>query len=503
MKNTLFAWLGNADLLAAESGNGSGPVDQAVRERTYDSIALLCNYKKQRWAVYEKWFRAEFPQKTLSVFHVDLTSPTNFSEIYESAVRQLEEFIDKFPDAHLTFHLSPGTPAMAAVWIIIANSRFPAYLIESSIEAGVRDVEFPFEISADYIPKLNNRVESRIIDFSESLPPDTPEFEMIIHKSKVIDKAIDMAKRAAIFDIPILLMGESGTGKELFARAAWSMSKRSKGPFIAVNCGAIPENLAESELFGHVRGAFTGAETDRTGKIEAADGGILFLDEIGELSKDIQVKLLRVIQEKEVYRVGSSKPIKVDFRVIAATNRDLVIDTAKGKFRQDLFHRIAIAVIRLPALRDRPRDLQLLTDYYLDEINREFKDQQGWIKKSISPSGRKALKSYSWPGNVRELVNTLMRVAIWSSNSSITVKDVEDSLLGDNESVNSVLGRPMGDGFDLEGLLGEVAVTYLERAMDETRGNKSLAADLLGFKNYQTLSNWLRRYGLDGNNTDS
>lgn len=157
----------------------------------------------------------------------------------------------------MTFNLSPGTPAMSAVWIIIANSRFPAELIESSKEAGVQDVDFPFEISADYIPRINSYVEGRIIDFSEGLPPDTPEFEMIVHKSKNMEEAVALAKRSALFDVPLLITGESGTGKELFARAVWSVSERSRGPFIPVNCGAIPEALAESELFGQVKGAFT------------------------------------------------------------------------------------------------------------------------------------------------------------------------------------------------------------------------------------------------------
>jgi len=497
MNNTLFAWIGNTDLKAAETDSGYAPIAQAVKSRKYTDVVLLCNYEKKRWDIYKKWFNNKFPRQNLSVCHVELSSPTNFAEIYENAVKQLEEYTSKTPDTSLTFHLSPGTPAMSAVWIIIANSRFPGKLIESSIEAGLKDVDFPFEISADYIPRLNSYVEGRIIDFSEGLPPDTPEFEMIIHKSKVMKKAIDMTKRAALFDVPILLMGESGTGKELFARAAWSMSERSKGPFISVNCGAIPEALAESELFGYVKGAFTGADSNRTGKIEAADGGILFLDEIGELSKDIQVKLLRVIQEKEVYRVGSSKSVKVDFRVIAATNRDLVVDTAKGEFRQDLFHRIAIAVIRLPALRDRPVDLPLLTDYFLTEINNEFSNQKGWNKKSISTTGRKVLKKYSWPGNVRELINTLMRVAIWSHGDSIGAVDVESALLGTNSPASSVMDKPLGNGFDLEELLGDIAKVYLERAMDQAGNNKSAAAELLGFKNYQTLSNWLKRYGMD------
>ena len=497
MKNILVSWIGNTDLVSIESEDGTGPVEQAVDDRDFDEIVLLCNYKKERWELYNKWFNKKFPNKKMTIYNVSLSSPTNYSEIYETVVKILENILKDINNPNLTFHLSPGTPAMSAVWIIVAASRFPANLIESSKEAGLKDVDFPFEISADYIPKLNKKVESRIIDFSESLPPDTPEFEMIIHKSKIMKKVIVMAKRAAVFDIPILLMGESGTGKELFARAAWSQSERSKGPFIPVNCGAIPESLAESELFGHVKGAFTGADSNRIGKIESAHGGILFLDEIGELSKDIQVKLLRVIQEKEVFRLGSSKPVKVDFRVFAATNRDLLKDTANGVFRQDLFHRIAIAVIKLPAIRERSEDLTLLTDYFLTEINEEFYNQKGWINKSMSSSGRKVIKAYSWPGNVRELVNTLMRVALWCDGSIITSKDIESALLGTNESKISVLEKSLGNGFDLEELLGEVAVSYMGRAMEETRGNKSLAADLLGFKNYQTLSNWLKRYGMD------
>lgn len=497
MNNTLFAWVGNTDLRAAEEGTGYAPVAQAVGTRKYERVVLLCNYGKKRWDVYEKWFEKEFPKTSITVYFVDLSSPTNFAEIYESATEQLENYLTQNPKEKLTFHISPGTPAMSAVWIIIANSRFPAGLIESSVEAGVKDVDFPFEISADYIPRLNSYIERKIIDFSEGLPPDTPEFEMIIHKSKIMANAVTLAKRSAMFNVPLLITGESGTGKELFARAVWSVSERFHGPFVPVNCGAIPETLAESELFGHVKGSFTGADKDRRGRIESAEGGILFLDEIGELSKDVQVKLLRAIQEKVIYRVGSSKAVKVDFRLISATNRDLLEDIKNEKFRTDLFHRIAVAFVKLPALRDRSEDINLLTDFFLNDINSEFKNQKGWISKSISQSGRKAIQTYSWPGNVRELQNTIMRMAIWSSDGSIKAKDVENSLLGIEEPGSPILEKTMGNGFDLEELLGDVAKVYLERAMDQAGDNKSVAADLLGFKNYQTLSNWLKRYRMD------
>lgn len=200
---------------------------------------------------YAKWFREKFPRIPLSVTHADLLTPTDFSGIYENAVQILEKERNESPDAEFTFHISPGTPAMAAIWIILANSRFPAGLIESSLEFGVKDVYFPFDIAADYIPHLNRDLGDKILKFTYPLPPDTPEFEMIIFRSREMANAVERAKRAAIFSVPVLLLGESGTGKELFARAIHSVSEKSEGPFVPVNCGAIPPTLVESELFGY------------------------------------------------------------------------------------------------------------------------------------------------------------------------------------------------------------------------------------------------------------
>ena len=192
---------------------------------------------------------------------------------------------------------------------------------------------------------------------------------------------VERAQRVALRNVPVLLEGESGTGKELFARAIHRDSPRRDQPFIPVNCGAIPQALVESELFGHEKGTFTGANAQRKGHFESANGGTIFLDEIGELPKDMQVRLLRVLQEGEVVRLGASKPINVDVRIVAATNRTLIEEVGEGRFREDLFYRIAVAYLKLPPLRDRPGDLGLLIDHLIDQINRESEEQPGYRRK--------------------------------------------------------------------------------------------------------------------------
>ncbi|MCY3759831.1 MAG: sigma-54 dependent transcriptional regulator [Gemmatimonadetes bacterium] len=500
MRRIFITWIGNTDLDAPqkEQTTGAGPVAQALMAREYDDAYLLVDHKAEVGRRYRRWLQERCECATRHLLHEELTGPTQFGEIYPAAVRACETALAGGPrDTELTFHLSPGTPAMAAVWIILAKTRFPAELIESSKQHGVSTVSVPFDISADFLPDLLRRPDEELERLSAGLPPEAPEFEEILHGSQAMQRVILRARRVAPRSVPVLIEGETGTGKELLARAIHRTSPRRDKPFLAVNCGAIPPEIVESELFGHVKGAFTGATKDRKGHFEEASGGTLFLDEVGELPKSAQVKLLRALQEGEVIPVGSSRSRKVDVRVIAATNRSLLSEVADGAFREDLFHRLAVAVLQLPPLRDRRDDLPLLIDYILALVNREGREQPGFVEKELSPGARNLLLAHPWPGNVRELQNTLGRAAIWTPEATLKTEDIRDALLPAGETQKgSVLGKPLGEGLDLPGILASVARHYLERALDEAQGNKTRAADLVGLPSYQTLTNWMKRYGV-------
>ena len=244
-------------------------------------------------------------------------------------------------------------------------------------------------------------------------------FNDIIGESDAMKRAIKLAFKGAQTSVPILLEGESGVGKEIFAKAIHRASDRSEKPFVVVNCGAIPENLVESILFGHAKGAFTDAKQDHAGKFVEADGGIIFLDEIGELPLSLQVKLLRVIQEGEVDPIGSPEVIKIDVRLISATNKNLEKLTMAGQFREDLFYRLNVFPISLPSLRSKDNDVRILASYFIDKICQK----EGRTSKSISNEAEKLLNSYDWPGNVRQLENAIVRAVILSDNEAITEKD--------------------------------------------------------------------------------
>ena len=497
VRKVLVAWIGNTDLKAPTEGDtvGLGPIAQAVGARTFDDAVLLSNFEDRVVGPYAKWLRGRTTTK-IEVISERLTGPTDFGEIYEAAVRAVERALGKEPGkVALAFHLSPGTPAMAAVWVILGKTRFPAELIESSKQHGVRTASVPFDISADFIPDLLRGQDERLRQRSAEEPPEAPEFVDIIHRSRAMVRLIQRARRVAVRTVPVLIEGESGTGKEMLSRAIHRASPRRERPFIAVNCGAIPPDLVESELFGHEKGAFTGAADMRKGYFEAAHGGTLFLDEIGELPAAAQVKLLRVVQEGEVVRLGGTKPSKVDVRIIAATNRTLAEEIVRGRFREDLFYRLAVAVLNIPPLRERAGDLALLVDHLLAQVNAEAVEEPGYKDKKLSASAKNLMLAHDWPGNVRELLNTLRRAAIWTNDATISAEDIREALLPvPGAGTGNVLGKPLGGDFTLPDLMRDVARSYLLRAMDEAHGNKTRAAELLGLPSYQTLTNWLAKY---------
>lgn len=492
----LVAWIGQTDLDCANGRRpGPGPIGSVVAARSFDALVLLSNYEPPQNRAFVDWL-AEMDAPPVHLRPETLDDPTDYGAIHAAAARALEYARERFaPQVDLSIHVSPGTPAMQAIWVLLAKTRYPAELLQSHEKTGVRTVSVPFDIAAEYVPALLREADDKLTRLTAGLPPESPEFDRIVGRSPAMDRARTRARRVAPHDVTVLIEGESGTGKELFARAIHAESRRRRGPFEEVNCGALPEGLVESLLFGHARGAFSGAVRPHTGHFEAAGGGTLFLDEIGELPLPAQVKILRALQEKAVRRLGSDKSIAVDVRIIAATNRDLRAEVATGRFREDLYYRLATGVIRLPSLRERHGDLTPLIDHFLAAANRKFADQPGVEQKTLSPPARNLLLRHPWPGNVRELQATIDRLVLWAPGANVGADVVSEELLGTSRNEPAdLLGRPLGNDLELPTLVADLARHYLERALSEAGGNKTRAAELIGLPSYQTLTNWMKRY---------
>jgi two-component system response regulator AtoC len=314
-----------------------------------------------------------------------------------------------------------------------------------------------------------------------------PPSDIIVGRSLVMRKALDLARKVAPHATTVLITGESGTGKELVAQLIHKESPRAKGPFVAVNCGAIPEALLESELFGHEKGAFTGATREKAGLFEEAHEGTLFLDEIGELPPALQVKLLRALQDGEVRRVGATTPTAVDVRVIAATNRDLQADVTAGRFRADLFYRINVVAIALPALRERPEDIAELARFFLDH----HAQRMGLTARGISATAMRLLTEHSWPGNVRELEHAIERALVVTGGAPIESSDLPATVRPNGGPAHVVDGA-----LSVKRQTTELEKTLIRRALEQTRGNRTRAARLLEIS-HRALLYKIREYGLE------
>ncbi len=303
----------------------------------------------------------------------------------------------------------------------------------------------------------------------------------IIGSAPPMMELLDMIRYVAPTEATVLVAGESGTGKELVAECLYQNSERRDGPFIKVNCAALAESLLESELFGHEKGAFTGADRRREGKFVQADGGTLFLDEIGETSQAMQVKLLRVLQEQELQRVGGEETLKVDVRIIAATNRDLEEEVKKGNFREDLYYRLNVVMITVPPLRDRSEDIPLLVEHFV----KKFAEKNRRTVECITPTCMEMLTRYPWPGNVRELENAIERGVILMRGDQLTEKSLPLTIQRQEEAEDDTSERPAS--------LFEAEKNMILQTLEETSGNKSEAARRLGITR-KTLQNKLHKY---------
>ncbi|MEZ4443240.1 MAG: sigma-54 dependent transcriptional regulator [Polyangiaceae bacterium] len=314
-------------------------------------------------------------------------------------------------------------------------------------------------------------------------------FENMLGTSDSIREVFRTITKVADFKTTSLITGESGVGKELVARALHDKSARKDAPFIAVNCGAIPENLLESELFGHKRGAFTDAQADRAGLFEQADGGTLFLDEIGELPLALQVKLLRVLQDETVRRIGDNRDLVVDVRITAATHRDLAAEVKAGRFREDLFYRINVLHIHVPPLRERREDIPLLIDHFIVKNNARL----GTAVVAITPEARRLLMSYPWPGNVRELENTIERAMVLTDDDTLDETDLPDRIHQARDPIRLQLNS--GE-LSIKKTQRVIEAVLIRRALTQTKGNRTRAAQLLEIS-HRALLYKIKDYAID------
>jgi two-component system NtrC family response regulator/two-component system nitrogen regulation response regulator GlnG len=432
-------------------------------------------------------------------------------ETAKSAEEGLEKLEGFMPDVVIMDIRMPGMTGLEALLrikeidpklpVIIATAYGTTDTAIEAVKRGAYDyILKPFDVSS-LQTLVDKAVEaSRMMHSYVGLQGERFEAgEVLIGNSSPMQEVYKLIGQVAPTDVTVLIQGESGTGKELVARAIYTHSNRADKPFLPVNCAAIPEDLLESELFGHERGAFTSAYTRKIGKFEQCDGGTIFLDEIGDMSLKTQAKILRVIQDGEMQRLGGNERIKVDVRIIAATNKNLKHLIAQGRFREDLYYRLNVVTIRIPPLRERKEDIPLLARYFLEKDAK----QMGKPIMSISEEAMEKLVAHDWPGNVRELENVIKRAVVMSRESILRADDIiiEPSSLKtalSDEELETLLDEIFSRAVNLEdkeSVMGWLEREMIIRALRRTKGNQSKAAKLLGM-NRNTLRSKMKSYGI-------
>ncbi|MCP2518942.1 sigma-54 dependent transcriptional regulator [Candidatus Aminicenantes bacterium AC-708-M15] len=390
----------------------------------------------------------------------------------------------------LLTHIKENYPDVPVIMITAYGSTREAV---QALKAGALDyITKPFDIDELKIVVRNalhkRQLEQENIHLKKELTKRY-SFENIVGKSKKMQEIFNLIERIAPTDATILIYGESGTGKELVAKAIHYKSLRRNNKFVSINCGALPENLLESELFGHVKGSFTGAYSDKRGLFEVANKGTLLLDEIGEMNPMTQVKLLRALQERKIRRVGGVEEIEIDVRIIASTNQNLKEKIKKGEFREDLFYRLNVINITLPPLRERKEDIPLLVEHFVEKYSKQFRKE----KKEVTPEVMKVFQDYHWPGNIRELENVIERAMALSQGNKITIDDIPKEIIHP-ATVEMPVSIPE-EGFNLNSHLEEISRRYIEHALIKAERNIKRAAEILGIS-YRSLRHYIDKYGI-------
>lgn len=497
-QNVLVSWIGYTDLNAwAESSPGAakylveprialalrhfkrekvegvGPLKTAAETGRFDVIHLMSRIPELD-REFSKWLDAK-----VEVHKVKLDDPTDYCKVYLEADRVLRGLGG---ERDLNLFLTPGTPTMAAVWVLLGKTIHQATLWQS-FEGRITQTELPFDLSL-FERHLSQRLALAYSKAADSLPAS---FDPIVGSSAAIEDARHRAVVVARHNVCVLLLGESGTGKELFAKAIHDASERSDGPYQAVNCAAIPGQLLESELFGHEKGAFTGADKTNDGLFKLADRGTLFLDEVGECDLGMQAKLLRVLQPpldspcRRIFRrVGGKEDQKSDVRVIAATNRDLLDMVSKGTFREDLYYRLASVTIRLPPLRERQCDIPEIANRLLQQIRHVVRPKAGKQTLRLSQDALRYAQTRRWKGNIRQLYNVHLQAAMFATGDEISRHDLEAAAIDVGEAPEATGSFSFGGNMTVTEYLDEQRIKLFREALRRSRENQSEAAKLLG-----------------------
>jgi transcriptional regulator with PAS, ATPase and Fis domain len=524
VRRLLVSWIGHTDIKSLIEGSDrrllaqikkivnepyeppddGGPIKTLLANEKFDAVYLINNNPN---SIADKFIKSLPVQAEHS--SVKLISPTDYGSIYTVASDFLRQVISKQKDQkfELSILLSPGTPAMAAVWVLLGKTSYNAVFWQTWKGKAKRE-EIPFDLTVDIVPELLSGSDTIFHRLATQSPEQIHGFEDITGNTKILKIAVGRAQKAAMRDVPVLLTGESGTGKEMFARAIRKASRRHNKPFKAINCAALPRELLESELFGHVKGAFTGADGKKDGAFKQADGGILFLDEIGECDPQVQAKLLRVLEPhsdkplcyREFSPVGSEKMETSNVRVIAATNRNLLKMVEDNTFREDLYYRLAVITIKLPSLRERKADIPRIAEALLKRINNDFaRDDEKHEHKKFSHDVNNFLKKCDWPGNVRELYNVILQAAVMTDKKNITACDISSSMIETpgKAPADDLADLELDEDFNLEKHLKSIREQYLSKAIKQAGGVKTKAAQLLGFNSYQTMNAQMKKLGID------
>jgi|APSaa5957512622_1039677.scaffolds.fasta_scaffold07688_2 DNA-binding NtrC family response regulator len=459
-----------------------GPILSLVRNMAFDEIILFDTPNTtEQTAATQGAVEEEDAARKIKVVHLSIPDPTDHLVILRELRQGYSSLGEDTHAADLSISVSSGTPAMHACWFLLAASgEIPATVLQTCPPRFVtaeRPSISEIDLSAPGIPRVRSGACPLPPEVSEVASPDPDDVLRrmgIIGQHAAMQRCLETVTMIAASDEPLLILGETGTGKELLARYTHLVSDRSGGPFVAINCAAIPASLVESMLFGHRKGAFTGADRDVKGKFEQADGGTLFLDEVGELPLEVQGKFLRVLQEGLVDPVGGDATLPVNVRIVAATNVNMPEVVAAGTFRSDLYYRLNVGLAHMPPLRERRSDIPLISLSIMDRTNARSRR-----KKQLSREALRVLQSRDWPGNVRDLENVIRRSALLTRGEVITVADLDFGVIAESERQDLAL-PDISEGFSMTEHLATTRAHLIRKALALSDGNQSQAARLLG-----------------------